>query len=203
MVPRAADAQNNTCQSAFSARNAAAGKPSAPPTPSDALIKAIDEPSRSLGNSSRMMLMPSAITPDDNPCSARPTIIGNRLSASAPITEPATNAITLSSSIRRFPYMSPSRPIVGVATAAANRVAVIAHAASDAEACNRCGSSGMSGITKLCISDTTMPANASTATTTFGRRAGDVSASATVVGACDMYGTPEWFDPDSRFKSVD
>ena len=41
-APRAAEIQNRTCQSELSAIKAAAGRPRAPPTPSEALISAVD-----------------------------------------------------------------------------------------------------------------------------------------------------------------
>ena len=76
---------------------------------------------------------------------------------SAQSTEPATSAVRLSSSIRRLPTMSPSRPAIGIATAAASRVAVIAQEASAAELSRRCGSTGTSGMIIVWVSATTMP----------------------------------------------
>ena len=137
--------------------------------PSEALIIATAEPRRSDGSSSRMMLIPSGITAADRPCSVRPMIAGRRLSARAVTTDPATRTTRLISSIRRLPNMSPSRPTVGVATAAASSVAVITQAVSALDAFSSVGSWGTSGMITVCISATTMPANASTATTAFGR----------------------------------
>ncbi|GHA18008.1 hypothetical protein GCM10010303_30130 [Streptomyces purpurascens] len=54
-----------------------------------------------------------------------------------------------------------------MATAAASRVAVIAQAAFDGEASRYLGSSGTIGMTRVCISETTIPAKASTPTTAF------------------------------------
>lgn len=156
----------------------------------EALISAVAEPSRSAGSSSRMMLMPSGMTPADRPCNARPTIIGARDSLSAAVTDPATSITTLTSSIRRLPYMSPSRPIIGVATAAASRVAVTAQAVSDAGAFRRLGSSGTIGMTRVCISETTIPPKASTATTTFGRGGAAAPGAAVRGWAWDMVGPP-------------
>ncbi len=199
-APRPAAVQNRTCQSNCSASRAAAGRPSAPPTPREALISAVAEPSRSAGSSSRMMLMPSGMTPEANPWRARPTIIGDRLSLSAHTTEPATRSARLISSIRRLPYMSPRRPMVGVATAAASRVAVIAQAVSAAGAPRRLGNCGTSGITTVCMSDTTMPEKASTATTVFagGRSVG----SAERTGAVDMAEPPSGRGERTDVKSV-
>jgi hypothetical protein len=168
-APSAAAVQNSTCQSVFSTRSADAGRPSAPPTPSDALINAVAEPSRSAGSSSRMMLMPNGITPAAAPCSTRPMIIGSRLDDRAATNEPATSRTRLNSSIRRLPYMSPRRPTTGVATALASSVAVITQVVSAGSAWRSSGSWGTSGITRVCMSETTMPPRASTTTTTFGR----------------------------------
>ncbi|CAM5661522.1 hypothetical protein STENM36S_01627 [Streptomyces tendae] len=168
-APSAPESQNSMCQSSLSAISAAAGRPSAPPTPREALITAVAPASRSTGSSSRMMLMPSGITAADRPCRARPATIGTSASLSPQTAEPAISSTRLSSSIRRLPNMSPSRPTTGVATAEASSVAVTAQAASEADASRSFGSSGMIGITRVCISATTIPARASTATTAFGR----------------------------------
>ncbi len=125
--PSPAAPQNSRCQLAFWAIAAAAGSPRAPPTPSEELISPIAEPSRSGASSSRIRLMPSGITPAAQPCSARPTIIGTSEELSAPTTDPATSSPRQISSIRRLPNMSPSRPVTGVATAPASRVAVSTH----------------------------------------------------------------------------
>ncbi len=116
-----------------------------------------------------MMLMPSGITAADRPCRARPATIGTSASLSPQTTEPLIRSIRLSSSMRRLPNMSPSRPTTGVATAEARSVAVTAQAASEADASRSFGSSGMIGMTRVCMSATTIPARASTATTAFGR----------------------------------
>lgn len=176
------------CQSTRSASRAAAGRPSAPPTPSDALITAVAEPSRSGGSSSRMMLMPSGMTPAAMPCRTRPTTMGPRLSLSAPTTEPTTSSARLIRSIRRLPYMSPRRPTVGVATEAASSVAVIAHAVSAAEAFSSRGSCGIRGMTIVCMSATVMPAKASTTTTVFA--AGGADGPLVRTRALDMAGPP-------------
>lgn len=67
-----------------------------------------------------------------------------------------------------MPNMSPRRPTTGVVTAAASRVAVTTQAAFDGEACRYSGSSGTIGMIRVCISEITIPARASTATTAFG-----------------------------------
>ena len=83
-----------------------------------------------------MMLMPSGMTPEARPWSARPTII-QRTSESLraqTTTEPLTSSTMLTISIRRLPYMSAEPPITGVATAAASSVAVTAQAVSTTRA---------------------------------------------------------------------
>lgn len=166
-APRAAEVQNRMCQSKRSAMKAAEGRPRAPPTPSEALIRAVELVSRSAGSTSRMTLMPSGTTAAARPCRVRPTIIGTRESLSAQTTEPATSRTMLTRSMRRLPNMSPRRPTTGVATEAASSVAVTAQMVFDAEASRSFGSSGTIGMTRVCISETTIPARASTATTAF------------------------------------
>lgn len=83
------------------------------------------------------------------------------------MTEPITIEARLIRSMRRLPYMSPSRPADGVATAPASSVAVTTQAVPVAGASRSRGSSGTSGITSVCISETTIPVRASTTTTAF------------------------------------
>ena len=66
------------------------------------------------------------------------------------------------------PYMSPKRPNTGVATAAVSSVTVIVHEALDGLVFSSSGSSGISGIIRVCVSDTLMPAAARTAIRTPG-----------------------------------
>jgi hypothetical protein len=102
-VPRAAESQNNTRHDDDSAMTAETGSPIAPPTPSVALITAMAVPTRSAGRMSRMMLMPSGMTPIAQPCSPRPMTIGSSDPASAATTEPAMSTTTLASRILRLP----------------------------------------------------------------------------------------------------
>ncbi len=144
------------------------GNPIAPPTPRLALTNATAPPTRSAGNTSRNMLMATGITPVASPCNTRPTITGISASDTAHNTEPATSETRLPTSTLRLPYMSPSRPAIGVTTAAASKVAVITQEASDGSASRRRGSCGMIGTTSVCMSDTTTPLNAITPVTTPG-----------------------------------
>lgn len=73
------------------------------------------------------------------------------------MTEPATSTTRLTRSMRRLPTMSPSRPITGVATAAASSVAVMTQEVFDGEAPRCFGRSGTIGMTMDCISKNTIP----------------------------------------------
>ncbi len=162
--PSPAEPKNRTCQLLCWATNAAAGMPSAPPMPSEELISAIAEPSRFGGSSSRMMLMPSGIAPIAPPWMARPITMRTSSEVSAQISEPTTSRPRATMSMRRLPNMSPSRPITGVATAPARRVAVMTQDALDVVVCSSFGRSATSGTTSVCMTETTMPQNASTVT---------------------------------------
>ena len=109
-APSTADAQNRTCQSAYSAIKAAIGSPRAPPTPSEALIIATAPASFLGGSTSRITLIPSGMTPAARPCRIRPATRGITLELRAPTTEPVTNSAMLIRSRRRLPNMSPKRP---------------------------------------------------------------------------------------------
>ncbi|GGX18675.1 hypothetical protein GCM10010321_36580 [Streptomyces chartreusis] len=65
-----------------------------------------------------------------------------------------------------------------------------AQAVSEAGASSSFGSSGTIGMTSVCISETTIPAKASTATTAFDRGGAPAPASAGGAGAWDMAGPP-------------
>lgn len=99
------------------------------------------------------------------PCRPRPMIIGTTEEASAQTTEPAASGTEHTSSIRRLPSMSPSRPETGTHTAETSRVAVMTQAAFEAVVFRICGSSAMSGVTMVCMIAATVPAKARVATT--------------------------------------
>ena len=71
-TPRPAASQNSTCQSLRSVTSALIGRPSAPPTPRVALMRAIARSTRSSCSTSRRIEMPSGTTPTIAPCSVRP-----------------------------------------------------------------------------------------------------------------------------------
>ena len=60
--------------------------------------------------------------------------------------------------IRRLPYMSASRATTGVATAEVSRVAVINHDALSAEIPNSSAKLGSRATTRVCCSETVVPA---------------------------------------------
>ena len=169
-VPSPAAAKNRTCQSAFWAISAATGRARPPPTPMEELISAIAEPSFSRGSSSRMMPMPRGIAPMAKPWSALPTIMTTRSSVNAQISEPNTMTARLASSMRRLPKRSPSRPMIGVDTAPASRVAVITQVALAGAVPRRVGRSLMTGTSRVCITATVIPAKARMGTTPPVRR---------------------------------
>jgi len=76
---------------------------------------------RSRGNSSRMIPNASGKMPPAAPCSTRPTSITASDVAIAEITVAMQNSASTTTSSRSLPYMSPSRPITGVAIDALSR----------------------------------------------------------------------------------
>ena len=168
-APSTAAPPNSHRQLACSATMPVSGRPIAPPMPSDELISATPLPTRPSGSTSRMMLMPSGITPSEAPCSARATISVPTSGATAPSAEPTATSASATTSIRRLPYMSPRRPSIGAQTAPATRVAVTSQVTVEGDAPSSCGKRGRSGTTRVCINDTARPHAARTETTSAGR----------------------------------
>ena len=75
----------------------------------------------------------------------------------------ASSASTITSS-RSLPYMSPSRPISGVATDALSRYEVSTQLTEFSDVCSACWMSGSAGATSDCRSAYDTPASASTQT---------------------------------------
>ena len=151
--------------------------------PSVALIKAIADDTFSFGSSSRMIEMPTGISADENPCSARPTISRTKLPAlSAATSEPTAISRMQTIIISRLPYMSASRATTGVATAEVSSVAVISQEASSEEIASSSAKLGSRATTRVCCSETVVPARQSTPMTAPVERgvrpaAGDMGAS--------------------------
>ena len=162
-APSAAASQNSRCQSAYWVTRALIGSPSAPPTPSVALIRAIALLTRLVCSTSRRIAMPSGTTPVTVPCSARPMMMPTRSTENAAMIEPTTSRASSSSTMRRLPYMSPSRPAMGVKIADARRVAVTTQAVSSRLAFSSSGSCAWIGTTSVNMNEEARPANASTA----------------------------------------
>ena len=165
VAPRPAATQNSTCQSKCSLTRALTGSPSAPPTPSVALTKAMAEPRRSAGRVSRRMAMPNGMTPIPTPCRPRPMISGSTVGDNAATAEPSINTASRISATRRLPYMSPNLPEIGVQIAATSNVMVMTHAVFEADVFSSCGSSPWMGMRMVWVNAAHMPAKASTDTT--------------------------------------
>lgn len=88
--------------------------------------------------------------------------------AKAPTRAPSETMARVTRIIRRLPYMSAMREMTGVATAPATRVAVTIHEALPAVVPMRSGSSGTSGRTIVCCSETTVPHRARAASRLVG-----------------------------------
>lgn len=171
-MARLTEPQNSTRQSVYWATAAAIGRPSAPPMPMEALTSAMEELSLSAGTTSRSRAMPSGSTPMPMPWRPRPTIMGTTDEESAHTTEPTISGTEQTRSIRRLPTMSPRRPETGTQTADTSRVTVITHVAFEGVVLRICGSSAMSGVTRVCMIAAVTPAMASVATTPPGRVVG-------------------------------
>ncbi len=153
----AVESQNRKCQSRYCAIVAASGRPSAPPTPRVALTRATAPFSFFGWMTSRRMLTPSAMTPSPMPWNTRPTTMGMSVSESAATTQPTAMMMSRASMMRRLPYMSPSRPLIGVEIAAASSVAVSTHDESARLVLSSSGSSGMIGVTTVCMNAAMSP----------------------------------------------
>ncbi len=125
--------------------------------PRVALIRATAEPTRSLGNSSRMMLIPIGINAAANPCRERPMITVRKIPPTAAMIDPMVIATMHRIIINRLPNMSASLDMIGVATALVSRVAVTSQAESSGLTPRIPGKSGSSGMTIVCCRATTVP----------------------------------------------
>ena len=107
--------------------------------------------------------MPSGTAASDSPVTPRPMISGIRLWLRAQMSEPAMRNPAHTMSISRLPYMSPSRPAIGTATAAASNVEVSSHSVLVVELPMSLATSGSTGISTEKVRDTIKPAVATTA----------------------------------------
>src|SRR3954451_538853 len=142
--------------------------PAPPPTPMIVDISPIEPGTRSRGNSSRMIPKASGKMPPPAPWMTRPRINGPALAAIAETTVPAPMTPIATRSRRSLPYMSPSRPKIGVATDALIRYEVRIHVAVVSEMPRSFWISGSAGATSDCSSANASPAVASTASVSMG-----------------------------------
>ena len=162
--------QNSEWKSACSATKPASGSPSEPPTPSIALIRAIEEPTRSRGISAASRLIPSGIAAAEMPWIPRPTISQATLLVRAVMSEPIVSAAIATSSISRLPNMSPSRPMIGTDTAATRRVEVSSQLTLPAEVFSLAGRIESTGISTDWASETTRAPRPTTSSSSVARR---------------------------------
>ena len=83
--------------------------------------------------------------------------------AIADTTHPINSVNRLTSTIRRLPYMSPSRPSTGLATAPVRNAAVATHDTLLTDVCSSSGRTGRSGNETVCVIETSAPQYPSTA----------------------------------------
>ena len=121
---------------------------------------------RSRGNSSRMIPKASGKMPPAAPWITRPTSITASVVESAETSVPAASSTSTIISRRSLPYMSPSRPMSGVAIDALRRYAVSTQLTEFSDVCSACWISGSAGATSDCSSAYEMPAIARSANVT-------------------------------------
>ncbi len=143
----------------------AIGIPNMPPIPNVALMRATAPLSFSGGRTSRMMLIPTGRSAVANPCNERPRISNQKLWLSAATMQPTIITARQTSIIARFPNMSASLPMRGVATAPVSNVEVTSHEAVADDTPDAVANSGSTGTTKVCCSATTTPLRLRTPTT--------------------------------------
>ena len=101
--------------------------------------------------------------PPAAPWITRPTSIRGSEVETAEMTAPTESSASTIIKRRSLPYMSPSRPIRGVATDALRRYDVNTQLTEFSEVCNACWISGRAGATSDCSSAYETPATASSA----------------------------------------
>ena len=126
--------------------------PAPPPIPSREETRPIAPGTRSLGNSSRMIEKASGKMPPPAPWMTRPRIISHSEEAIAEISVPNASISSTIISRRSLPYMSPSRPMIGVATEALSRYAVSTQPTALSDVWRELWISGRAGTTSDCRS---------------------------------------------------
>ena len=113
--------QNNQDRPTCSTSTPASTSATPPPMPSIDDSAPIPTATRWGGSSSRTMPIPSGNIAAPIPCTVRPASTTANEPATAESSMPAANAVSATSSMRALPYMSPSRPSIGVAMAELSR----------------------------------------------------------------------------------
>ena len=126
--------------------------PAPPPIPSSEETRPIAPGTRSFGNSSRMIEKASGKMPPPAPCMTRPRSISQREDAIAEISVPNASISSTIISRRSFPYMSPRRPMIGVATDALRRNAVSTQPTALSDVWRELWICGSAGTTSDCRS---------------------------------------------------
>ena len=107
---------------------------------------------RSRGSSSRMIEKASGKIPPPTPWITRPTSITASDDATAEISVPAARRTSTISRSRSLPYMSPSRPTIGVVTEALSRKAVSTQPTDPSDVPSASWICGSAGTTSDCSS---------------------------------------------------
>ena len=114
-----------------------------------------------------MIANASGKMPPPAPCTTRPAIITLIDEASAETSVPRARMTRMISRTRSLPYMSPRRPMIGVATDALRRYAVSIQLTAVSDVCSDRRMSGSAGSTSDCIKAYDIPAATSTANVTW------------------------------------
>src|SRR5262249_55348601 len=153
----------------------------APPPPTGKMPgrRASPPATRSRGNASRTMPNASGKIAPPRPWIVRATIITASEWVTAASSEPAARPTSVTTKTGFFPYMSPSRPAIGVTTEAARRYAVKTQATPVVVVWRSPWSTGSAGTTSDWRSAYAAPASERTARSRPGRPKGGGGASGT------------------------
>ena len=147
------------------------GPASTSPTPPPTAVSPARIPTApvtlSAGNSSRMIPNAAGSIPPASPWITRAAIITPIDEASAASSDPAASAASDATKTRSLPYMSPTRPRIGVAIDADSRYAVSTHVTEACDVCSSCCTVVSTGSTSDCNSAKAPIPAASTANVTW------------------------------------
>src|SRR5215472_162267 len=165
-IVRNSGSQNSQRQPSASTIGPASTIPRPAPTAVSAAIMPTATVTFSAGNSSRMIPNATGSIPPARPWITRATIITPIEGASAAISDPTASATSVATKTRSLPYMSPTRPRIGVAIEADNRYAVSTQVTAACDVCSSCCTVVSTGITSDCSSANAPTPAASTANVT-------------------------------------